>query len=448
MSKLRTWQRDALRAAEAAERGVIQAIMGAGKSVVIAELAAREMRQGHHVVVTVPTQELVRQLARSISAWTGQVVGTWYAESRDLWPCTVVCQPSIETYEAAWRDKYDAPERFWIADECHRTECDTVLAWSAPDRRIGLTATPWRAEMSRTISLFDEVVYEYGADRAHEDGHIVKPTLCHPEPGDVDDQVCAWIERMRRHGGGVVNASSIRDARDFAARLDAICVHSESEHDADMARAVIRDGGVVVYVDMLAEGFDCPEIMWMALRRPVGSRVRFAQEVGRGLRAAPGKTTCHMLDVWDLWGTHSMDWRAALGETDSAVVPALQLDMVVEQVAWKPLEERMPPEVLGPLRGWIRHERVQAMFEGRVAGKEIKSRSWRSDPCSRRQLLYLDQVMCRLNPAGLDPDVVRRVRMARAALVDSLGRDAADLAGALRKGDASDLIDVVRGLGV
>jgi hypothetical protein len=215
-----------------------------------------------------------------------------------------------------------------------------------------------------------------------------------------------------------------------------------------MARAVIRDGGVVVYVDMLAEGFDCPEIMWMALRRPVGSRVRFAQEVGRGLRAAPGKTTCHMLDVWDLWGTHSMDWRAALGETDSAVVPALQLDMVVEQVAWKPLEERMPPEVLGPLRGWIRHERVQAMFEGRVAGKEIKSRSWRSDPCSRRQLLYLDQVMCRLNPAGLDPDVVRRVRMARAALVDSLGRDAADLAGALRKGDASDLIDVVRGLGV
>lgn len=487
MTTLRTWQKEAIAAAESAlsrrEHGVIQAIMGAGKSVVIAELAARAFRAGLHVVVTVPTQELVRQLASSIGEWSGQVVGEWYADRHELWPITVVCQMSIESYEAAWQQKYagdsayafgcrtcacrsrcggnclnchtplvlmNGPRRLWIADECHRTECDTVLSWDAPSKRIGLTATPWRADMSGTISSFDRLVYEYGAERAFADGHVVKPTLEHPKAGDIDDVVATWIEQVRgRHGGGVVNARSIADADRFASRIGGVAVHSASEQDAVRARLAIAAGEAVVYVDMLAEGFNCPQIRWMALRRAVGSRVRFAQEVGRGLRAYPGKTTCYMLDVWDLWGTHSMDWRAALGEVEGEAVPALQLDWMVDKAGWTPEagdREPMPPEILSPLRSWLRHQRVQAVFDGRIAAKEIKSRSWRSDPCSRKQLQYLDQLMGGIDPSELDDNMVRRVRIARAALLDCLRRDPADLNGAFRKGDASDLIDVVRGL--
>lgn len=456
---LRSWQREALResatALEDGRKGLVRAIMGAGKSVVVAKLCELGLRNGWHVVVTVPTQELVRQLADTIEWVTGQPVGQWYADHKELWPVTVVCQASLASYEHAWRLKYkelnviinatELPQRLWIADECHRTECDTVLSWSRPARRIGMSATPWRAEFTGTISSFDEVLYEYGAERAYEDGHIVKPTLSHPEPGDVDDVVAAWV--AKQEGGGVANARDIKDANAFAARIGATAVHSESDFDAVDARNIIRDGGTVVYVDMLAEGFDCPEIRWMALRRPVGSRVRFAQEVGRGLRGCEGKDTCRMLDVYDLWGAHSMDWQAALGDYDSAVVPALKLDWIVEKSEWDPKSgEQMPPELLSPLRSWIRHERVQALFEGRIDGKQIGSTSWRSNPCSRKQLAYLDKLMRRLDPKLLDGGMVRRIKTARAALVDCIGRDAAELQGAFRSGDASDLIDILRGL--
>lgn len=467
-TRLRKWQAEAVDAAEAAlsgdSRPVIQAVMGAGKSITISELAGRAFKYGRHVVITCPTQELVRQLTDTVTMWTGQNVGMWYADKHDLWPMTVVCQMSLAGYEEAWRAKYsitdpitgvaELPKRLWIADECHKTECETVLSWSAPAKRIGFTATPWRAEERESITSFDEVVYEYSADKAFKDGHVVKPTLHHlSECKDLDDAVAEWAEQARQQwGGGVINASSIADAEAFASRLDAITVHSESPNDADMARAVIRDGGIVVYVDMLAEGFDCPEIMWMALRRPVGSRVRFAQEVGRGLRACKrlGKTTCHQLDVHDLWGVHAIDWQAALGEIDSMAVPALQLDWAIEQTGWSgggsSAREEMPPELLSPLRSWLRHERVQAAFDGRISIKEIGSRSWRSDPCSRKQLEYLDDLMRRVDPSRLDTGLVQRVRTARAALVDCIKRDPSDLAGAFRKGDASDLIDVVRGM--
>lgn len=454
--ELRTWQRDAVeiadRAIQNADRGVIQAIMGAGKSVAIAELVARALRRGEHVVVTVPTQNLVRQLASTIEWWTGQACGQWYADHKELWPATVVCHPSLAAYEAGYQTKYPPTNRLWIADECHRTECDTVLDWNAPLYRIGFTATPYRSELSKSISSFDQILFEYGAEDAYRDGHVVKPTLCHPRAtGDVDRLVAEWIHRQE--GGGVVNASSIADAERFAKRLGprAGVVTSTSEHGADKARKVIARGGIVVYVDMLAEGFDCPEILWMALRRPVGSRVRFAQEIGRGLRACPqlDKETCRMLDVHDLWGTHSMNWRAALGEIEpDEAVPALKLDWQLEKTGFggSSTPQPMPPEILGPMRSWIRAERVAAQFAGRIPANKITSTHWRSDPCSRKQLAELDRVMRQLDPRAIDKGTVRRIRAARAGLVDSLSRDPSNMKGALRKGDASDLIDIVRSL--
>lgn len=469
--QLREWQRRALDTASDAlsngVRGVVWAVMGAGKSVVIAEIAQAAFKSGQHVVITVPTQALVDQLAEGIGNWTGQVVGRWYADVKDLWPITVVCQMSLATYEDAWQNKYIdgyqlTPERLWIADECHKTECDTVLEWNAPEMRIGFSATPWRAEMRESVSSFDEVLYEYGPEDAHRDGHIVKPTVEHPDAaGDTDSVVAFWIlEQVEAGRVGVANASSIADAEQFAETLKKVGVpcmttHSESQHDRDRARAALMSGrpGCVVYVDMLAEGFDAPPIEFMALRRAVGSRVRFAQEVGRGLRAHPGKTTCYMLDVWDLWNTHSMTWEAALGDVDDTVIPALKLDGVLEErptQQWLSGElDKMPHEVLGPLRSWIRSTRVQLQFDGRIPSKEIASRHWRSDPCSRKQREYLDDIMRQVDPSELDDGLVTRVRAARAALVDSVKRNERgdDLDGAFRKGDASDLIDVLRGLG-
>ena len=68
------------------------------------------------------------------------------------------------------------------------------------------------------------------------------------------------------------------------------------------------------YVNMLAEGFDCPGIMWICARRKIGSRVRFAQEIGRGLRSYHGKTECLVFDPHRLFQRLSLSYEACLGE--------------------------------------------------------------------------------------------------------------------------------------
>lgn len=106
----------------------------------------------------------------------------------------------------------------------------------------------------------------------------------------------------------------------------------------------------------------------------------------------------------------------------------------------------MPHEVLGPMRSWLRATRVQMQFDGRIDTKKIESRHWRSDPCSRKQATYLDDLMRQIDPTELDEGLKFRIEASRQALLDCLRRDPDDLEGAFRKGDASDLIDIVRGL--
>jgi len=88
----RQWQREALPQAIASlrsgKRPIISAIMGAGKSVLIAELvfqALQKLHPDYKVVVVAPRQALIRQLASTISFRCGvENVGVYYADEKDL----------------------------------------------------------------------------------------------------------------------------------------------------------------------------------------------------------------------------------------------------------------------------------------------------------------------------------------------------------------------------
>ena len=480
MTELRSWQAEAITSVHNAwrtgERPVIHAVMGAGKSFVIAELARQVFHHGHHAVVTVPTQALVEQLAATFEANTAQIAGKFYANIKSIWPVTFVCQNSLAAYESARREwcarrehvarqatdgrvDFAAPARFWIADECHKSECDTVHEWlSGIDdlkHRVGLTATPWRADASESIQAFDSLCYSYAADDAFRDGHIVQPTIHHSGRGDADELACKFVTEQQ--GGGVCNAVDISDAEDFVlalrrAGVDAIAVHSLNSFGAVDAKKHIAQGGCVVYVNMLSEGFDCPQICWMVLRRPVKSRVRFAQEIGRGLRAHEGKTTCHVLDIFDLFNSHSIDWRACVGEVETReVVPHLRLLDILQSsgltgqqmMRWGD-DERMPSEFLAPVRSFLRSTRVAMQFDGKIS-LTVESTRWRSDPVSRNQFNFAHLLMGEKKHALADEE---RAAFAAAyyGVRDSVSRAADDLTGALRKGDAADLISILRGL--
>jgi superfamily II DNA or RNA helicase len=81
----RAWQKDALPiiidALKRRQRGIVSAVMGSGKSIMQSELVALALAKAGHrsIVVTVPRQALVRQLAATIGARIGEDrVGVFY----------------------------------------------------------------------------------------------------------------------------------------------------------------------------------------------------------------------------------------------------------------------------------------------------------------------------------------------------------------------------------
>lgn len=442
---LRTWQTEAIAAsAEAISRGtspVVSAIMGAGKSIAIAETARRMHERGIDVIVTVPTQQLVRQQAEAMRDWIGPHVpiGEWYADKKTVERITVACQMSLHTL-----DVYPAPLA-WIADECHKTECDTVLEWSerqATKYRIGYTATPFRAEVRESVSLFDELCYEYTVADAIRDGAIVPPRVQYPMTGGNLDDVCVdWIWRNAGERAGVVNAVSITDANAFAMRLEmdginASAVHSQmSTDEIDAVLSAFRHGTgrrVLVYVNMLSEGYNEPAIDWMVLRRNVGSRVRFAQEVGRGLRARDGKTGCDIFDPCGLFDRHSLSWEACLGGGVTNERDKLR-EMVerIEGTGTGELEERELRARAVPLaRAWLLTTRIDMQSQG-LSELKVSSTHWRSDDASEKQLAYLRHRCLGLKGMDLPDDVLAKLRLCYQEREQ------------LKKGGVSDMIEVV-----
>ena len=63
---------------------------------------------------------------------------------------------------------------------------------------------------------------------------------------------------------------------------------------------------VVFTVDLFNEGVDIPTVDTLLLLRPTDSPTLFLQQLGRGLRKAPGKSVCTVLDFV---GTHRKEFR-------------------------------------------------------------------------------------------------------------------------------------------
>jgi hypothetical protein len=123
-------------------------------------------------------------------------------------------------------------------------------------------------------------------------------------------------------GPGVVSALNIQDAETYANYLSDNGVPAKSIHSGmrkDLRQSLLQEleaGSLkcLVHVSLLAEGVDMPWLRWLCLRRPVGARVRFVQEVGRVLRCNPGKEFAYIIDPHDLFGTHSLSNPEKLGE--------------------------------------------------------------------------------------------------------------------------------------
>lgn len=240
----------------------------------------------------------------------------------------------------------DAYEVIYI-DEAHHGAAATwreVIEHFSPREIVGMTATPertdgisiaelfggdytaelrlWEAVDDQVLAPFSYVGVDDGTDLrqlAWRRGDYAVGDLESLYTGDhervakIVDAIHRWVEvpaHMRALGFcvSVKHAQFMTEqfrAHGFQAEL-LYGDHSQEERDAALARLKAGVTQVVFSVDVLGEGIDVPDVDTLLLLRPTQSPVLFAQQLGRGLRTAPGKSGCLVLDFI---GQHRVEYR-------------------------------------------------------------------------------------------------------------------------------------------
>lgn len=227
-----------------------------------------------------------------------------------------------------------ASERFdyVVVDEVHHAAARsyrTILDALDPRFLLGLTATPDRADAADILGLFDDhIAYRAGIERGVAIDRLV-PFHYFGVKDDIDYASIPWRNRRfdpvmlaeaaqtearmatmwrawGEHPGGrtLVFCCSIAHASFVRAWLGARGVRAravfsgEGSDDRDDAIRDLETGAIdaLCSVDVFNEGVDVPSLDRVVMLRPTESSVIFLQQLGRGLRAAAGKSAVTVID--------------------------------------------------------------------------------------------------------------------------------------------------------
>jgi DNA repair protein RadD len=332
------------------EPGVLVLPTGAGKSLVIAELA--RLAKGR-VLVLAHVKELVEQNHAKYESY-GLAAGIYSAglsrKDRDA----KVIFGSIQSVARA-QAEFFASFSLLVIDECHRVSSEqdsqylrviALLRERNPALCVlGLTATPYRLGLgwiynyhrrgtSRTTDerFFKKCIYELPLGTMIRQGYLTPPIkidspvagydfsrLLGRGPGttwsmnEIEDLlkdqqrvtpgiIANIVEMAKDRKGVMIFTASVRHAREILTYLPAdgsalVVADTESrERDQIVARFKAQQLKYLVNVSVLTTGFDAPHVDLIAILRPTESVSLYQQIVGRGLRLHPGKSDCLILD--------------------------------------------------------------------------------------------------------------------------------------------------------
>ncbi|GAB3958704.1 hypothetical protein GCM10029978_004170 [Actinoallomurus acanthiterrae] len=354
---------------------------GLGKTFVAADFYRRyaKLRARSKTLVLAHRNELVYQLERSfwpmLSATTATGVWNGYERpSTDTLADLDIIFACVDSVASAANSGRELPDfNLVIVDECHHLGTrayDTVLnELSAGDGGaflVGMTATPWRPDGKALHQWFDFPVVDIDLVRGLREGYLsnvdyrmytdninweaLVQGLSGESPAlsprginrtlfieEWDDAVVlrlseAWREQPNPRG--IVFCGTIDHAERMAARINALGftraeVIASKTGDGKVLDIPTRsrilwdfaDGktGILCAVDILNEGVDVPDVNIVVFQRVTHSRRIFVQQLGRGLRLAPGKDRVVVLDfVSDIRRfAVGLDLQDQLGRNDS-----------------------------------------------------------------------------------------------------------------------------------
>ncbi|WP_157497440.1 DEAD/DEAH box helicase family protein [Leifsonia sp. Leaf264] len=341
---------------ESTQSSLVVLATGLGKTFVAGESVRRmsALKPELRVLVLAHTNDLVYQLERAFWPFlrsnqaTVVVNGTEKPAWADLSAFDIVFASRDTLVNATTAGIELPPFDIVIVDECHHLESKTYdslledlgVGVGGGPFLIGLTATPWRPGGARLERWFDgptvsidlvkglgsgflaNVDYRMYTDNVDWDqlkqlkGDRFTPRAINRTLfiDDWDDAVVSrisevWAENPKTRG--IVFCGTVSHADRLSERINALGFTSAaaiySKGSSGVAMTPINrnrvlwdfaDGktGILCAVDVLNEGVDVPDVNLVVFQRVTHSRRIFVQQLGRGLRLAPGKSKVIVLD--------------------------------------------------------------------------------------------------------------------------------------------------------
>ena len=356
--KLRPYQQDAVDAVihhfrRRSEPAVLVLPTGAGKSLVIAELARKARGR---VLVLAHVKELVAQ-----NHGKYQALGLQEGLQADLFSAGLGQKENLRrvvfgSIQSVARNlpRFSEPVSLVIIDECHRVgeEEDSqyhqlighLKSHNPALKILGLTATPYRLGlgyiynyhyrgMVRTTEprFFADCIFELPLRQMIKQGYLTPPRLIDApavhydfsrllprenglfSDADIERElkrqtrvtphiVRQIIEYAQDRQGVMIFAATVEHAREVTGLLPdgtAALITGETplpERDRLIDAFKARTLKFLVNVAVLTTGFDAPHVDLIVVLRPTESLSLYQQIIGRGLRLAEQKQECLILD--------------------------------------------------------------------------------------------------------------------------------------------------------
>jgi superfamily II DNA or RNA helicase len=308
---------------------------GTGKTHVFARVIAEAERRGIHgrAMVVAHREELIWQAAKKIKQITGirpSIEMAEYRSDHELIesPVVIASVQSLIAGRNGGRVKKFSPDEFGILiiDEFHHAVASSyrrVIDHFCKSKRLGVTATPDRADEEALGQVCDSVAFDYGISDAIEDGWLapVRQTIVEVDGLDLSDvrttagdlngadlaRVMEYEQNLHEVASPSIQICGNRKTLVFAASVaqaERLCEilnrHSSEcaqfvcgETPKEIRRQMFADYSAgrfqyLVNCNVATEGFDEPGIQCVVMARPTKSRSLYAQMAGRSTRPLPG----------------------------------------------------------------------------------------------------------------------------------------------------------------
>lgn len=369
MKTLRPYQKEVLnklriRLKETDHPLLVNASVGSGKSLIIAELLRLIERGGYRALCLTMNSTLIRQNADTYMKQGGNA-GIYCASLHlketsqpIIFASPMSVRGSIKTHGKLSK----IPFNLIIVDECHNinfNEKGTTYmrifnhynSLGQKIRFVGLTGTPYRGKGHTIVGdnlFFKEEVCAITADWLIENTYLTPPTwgycektlqydfhelkvnamgkfnsvqldeAIHKKPRLTGKIMAEVTEIVKNRKGAFIFASSVKHCQECAEWLppdETAIITGETPDNMRELYITKARAGIIKYlvnVNVLSTGVDVPTFDTIVFVRPTESLVLYMQCLGRGLRLADGKTDCLILDYAGNLDRH--------GDIDNAVI--------------------------------------------------------------------------------------------------------------------------------